>query len=79
MASPRTLARLDNLIWTLIFGGLIVLVLGIASHRETAIGGWTLSVLGSLATAAGGVLVVVRSRLQEDPPASAQSHPKDMK
>jgi hypothetical protein len=34
MASARTLARLDALIWTLIFGGLLVLVLGIASHDE---------------------------------------------
>jgi hypothetical protein len=40
MTTPRTLARLDKLIWTLIFGGLFTLVLGIASHDETVIGGW---------------------------------------
>jgi hypothetical protein len=68
MASPRTLARLDVLAWVLIYGGLFSLILGIASHDETAIGGWSLSVLGMLATAAGVVLIVVRARLKEDRP-----------
>ncbi|MDB5860625.1 MAG: putative rane protein [Ramlibacter sp.] len=74
MATPRTLARLDTLVWTLIFGGLFTLVLGIASHDETAIGGWSLSVLGTLATAAGVVLIYVRSRLRETPEPGAQSN-----
>ena len=74
MATPRALARLDALIWTLIFGGLFLLVLGIASHDETAIGGWSLSVLGTIATAAGVVLIYVRSRLQETPEPGAQSN-----
>ena len=73
MATPRALARLDKLIWALIFGGLFTLVLGIASHDETAIGGWSLSVLGSLAAAAGVVLIYVRSRLRETPEPGAQS------
>jgi hypothetical protein len=73
MTSAQTLARLDKLIWTLIFGGLFTLVLGIASHDETAIGGWSLSVLGTLATVAGVVLIVVRSRLPEAPGPGAQS------
>jgi hypothetical protein len=68
MASPRTLARIDTLAWVLIYGGLFSLVLGIASHDETAIGGWSLSVLGMLAAAAGIVLIVVRARLKEDRP-----------
>jgi hypothetical protein len=73
MASPRTLARIDALAWVLIYGGLFALVLGIASHDETAIGGWSLSVLGTLAAIAGVVLIVVRSRLHETPPPDAQS------
>jgi hypothetical protein len=76
MASTRTLARLDALIWTLIYGGLFALILGIASHDETVIGGWSLSVLGMIAAAAGVVLVVVRSRLREMPP-GAQSPQND--
>ena len=73
MATQRTLARLDTLIWALIFGGLLVLVLGIASHDETAIGGWSLSVLGALAALAGFVLIFVRSRLEVDAEPGAQS------
>jgi hypothetical protein len=66
MASARTLARLDKLIWTLIFGGLLVLVLGIASHDEARIAGWSLSVLGGGVAAVGFVLIYVRSRLPQD-------------
>jgi hypothetical protein len=73
MASARTLARLDTLAWVLIYVGLLVLVLGIASHGATRIGGWSLSVVGGLATVAGIVLIVVRSRLGETPPGGAQS------
>jgi hypothetical protein len=73
MASRRTLARLEALIWILIYGGLFALVLGIASHDETAIGGWSLSVLGILAAAAGVVLIVVRSRLRQSPEPGAES------
>ena len=72
MASARTLARIDALAWALIYGGLLTLVLGVASHDETAIGGWSLSVLGTMAALAGVVLIVLRSRLRETPP-GAQS------
>jgi hypothetical protein len=73
MTTRRAIARLDTLVWVLIFGGLFTLVLGIASHGETAVGGWSLSVLGSLATIAGVVLIVVRSRLSETPEPGAES------
>ena len=72
MASARMLARIDALAWALIYGGLLTLVLGVASHDETAIGGWSLSVLGTMAALAGVVLIVLRSRLRETPP-GAQS------
>ena len=65
MATRRTLARVDTLIWVLIFGGLFLLILGIASHGQTAVGGWSLSVVGSLAAIAGVVLIVVRARMQD--------------
>ena len=73
MPSPKTLARLDALIWTLIYGGLFALILGIASHDETVVAGWSLSVLGAIAAGAGAVLVFVRSRLRDGPPPGAQS------
>ena len=70
MPSARTLARLDALAWALIYGGLFMLVLGIASHGETAIGGWSLSVLGAVAAIAGVVTIVVRARLPQAPEAT---------
>ncbi len=63
MADERTLARLDVFAWVLIYGGLFALVLGIASHGHTAVGGWSLSVLGTVAAVAGVVLILVRARL----------------
>jgi len=65
MASRQALARLDALVWTLIFGGLLTLVLGIASLDHHLAAGWTLVVLGGVAAAAGAVLVWVRSRIRE--------------
>ncbi|MEJ5988926.1 hypothetical protein WG902_02920 [Ramlibacter sp. PS3R-8] len=76
MASARTLKRLDALIWTLIFAGLLVLVLGIASHDEARIAGWSLSVLGAIAAGVGVGLIYVRSRLPEDQ-ASSKPNPEN--
>ena len=76
MASPRTLARLDSLVWGLIFAGLFVLSLGIAVHDEAPAIGWGLGMLGAIATAAGAVLIFVRARLTESGADSAQSTPQ---
>lgn len=67
MTEERTLARLDVLAWVLIYGGLFTLILGIASHGRTAVGGWSLSVLGAVAAVAGVVLIGVRARLSRKP------------
>ena len=73
MASPRTLARIETAVWVLIYGGLFLVVLGIASHGDAAIAGWSLGVVGSIAVVAGVVLIYVRSRLVAAP-AGAQSN-----
>ena len=65
MATERTLARMDAIAWILIYAGLFTLVLGIASHGHTAIGGWSLSILGTVAAVGGVVLIVVRARLTD--------------
>lgn len=79
MASARALARLDALTWTLIYGGLFAIVLGIATGNAHLVAGWSLGVIGACAVVAGTVLIVVRSRLRETPPPGAQSAdtPKD--
>lgn len=66
MASPERLQRLHNLIWVLIYGGLLTLVLGLATERTDDTVGWTLAVVGGVVAAAGVVLIGVRARLQSD-------------
>lgn len=66
MAAPQTLQRLQTLIWVLIYGGLLTLVLGIATSRTDGALGWTLGVAGGIAAAAGVVLIAVRARLKPD-------------
>jgi hypothetical protein len=63
MADERTLSRLDVAAWVLIYAGLFSLVLGIASHDETAVGGWSLTILGGVAAVAGIILILVRARV----------------
>ena len=67
MAALQTLQRLHRLIWVLIYGGLLTLVLGIATARTDASTGWVLMVGGGVVAAVGVVLIAVRARLKADP------------
>ena len=60
-------AALEKLIWILIFGGLAVFGLGFAVERSNAVFGWSLVVAGGIAAAVGALLVVVRSRIADEP------------
>ena len=64
MATLRTLARIEKLVWTLIFVGLLLVAIGYVTARAEPATGWTLMVAGAIAAAAGVVLIWVRSRLQ---------------
>jgi hypothetical protein len=57
-------SKLETLTWVLIYGGLLLLCLGLFVQREMAAAGWTLVVVGALAAAAGAVLIWVRSRMK---------------
>ncbi|MCW5663118.1 MAG: hypothetical protein KIT35_04730 [Piscinibacter sp.] len=63
-----TTARLEALVWVLIYGGLILVALGLAVQRRDDLLGWSLVGLGSVVALAGAVLVVVRARRPEDKP-----------
>lgn len=67
MAAAHTLQRLHKIIWALIYGGLLTLVLGIATARTDAATGWVLMVGGGVVAAVGVVLIAVRARLKPDP------------
>ena len=58
---------LEKWTWLLIYGGLLVLSLGLFVLRSSADTGWVLVLAGAAAVVAGVVLVVARSRLPDIP------------
>lgn len=66
MTSQRTISRIQTWIWVLIYGGLLTLVLGIATARTDAALGWIMVAVGAVLAVAGAVLVWVRSRMKPD-------------
>ena len=66
MTTAQNLQRLHKLIWVLIYGGLLALVLGIATARTDGAVGWSLMVVGGIVAAVGVVLIGVRARLRPD-------------
>jgi hypothetical protein len=61
----RRLARLETVIWTLIYGGLLLLVVGLAMERRAPDSGNELMLVGSALALVGTALVYLRSRLHE--------------
>ncbi len=55
-------SSLDKLIWALIYGGLLLVSLGLFIRRTDETFGWTTSSLGALMTVAGALGVWWRSR-----------------
>lgn len=64
MAEAKPHAALEKWIWILIYGGLFMIIIGIATGREVAALGWSLAVPGGVLTAVGVVLIYVRSRFK---------------
>ena len=62
-APGKSIARLQSLIWILIYAGLLTLVLGLSAARIDAAIGWSLVVGGGLMAAVGIFLIWVRSRI----------------
>ena len=65
-ASSKAIARLQTLIWVLIYGGLLALVLGLSMRRSNETLGWLLVVGGAVVALAGFFLIYVRSRMHEE-------------
>jgi len=58
-------STLETLIWVLIYGGLIVLsVSAFISHSDALATG--LAIIGAVITAAGALLIWVRSRMKDE-------------
>ena len=66
MATQRTLSRLQNYVWIFLYGGLLTLVLGLATRGYDADTGWVLIAVGGVVALVGLILIFVRARLQPD-------------
>ena len=60
---PKPHARLEKWIWILIYGGLFLVIVGIATGRTDATLGWSIAVPGALVALVGFALIYVRARL----------------
>jgi hypothetical protein len=63
MFTEKTIARVENASWTLLYGGLLTLVLGLFTQRADDDLGLALVVWGGIAAALGAVLIYLRSRM----------------
>jgi len=57
---------LEALVWVLIYGGLLLLALGVFVQRQGGSFGWALIGIGGGVAAIGAVLIFVRSRRDPD-------------
>jgi len=66
--SPRTIVWIERLVWILIYGGLLLMSVGLFLVRgEGPVLGSVLLVKGGIVTAAGVFLIWLRSRLKPTP------------
>ena len=60
-------STVEVLVWVLLYGGLILIALGLSIARSEAALGWVVVTAGGIAAAAGVVLIVARSRMSDKP------------
>jgi hypothetical protein len=66
MASLLTLKKMQQLIWVLIYGGLLTLVLGVSVQRSDDSLGWSMVAGGAVLALIGFGLVFVRACMKAD-------------
>ena len=66
-----TVAKVEVLIWVLIYGGLLILAVGLALREVHGLLAGTVSLIGGLIAAAGVVLIWIRSCMVNPRPPSA--------
>lgn len=60
----RAVQRIETLVWVLLYGGLLVVGLGLSVQRSDATLGWSMVIVGAIVAAVGVVLIVVRARMK---------------
>jgi hypothetical protein len=58
-----TTGTIEKLVWVLIYGGLLLVGLGLFVRPGDVGLGWTLIILGAVIAVAGTVLIAVRARM----------------
>ena len=66
MASATTIKRLQQIVWVLIYGGLLTVVLGATLQQNGDGSGAFFMMGGGFVAAVGAVLIYVRSRMTVD-------------
>jgi hypothetical protein len=66
MASLLNVKNMQQLIWVLIYGGLLTLVLGVSVQRTDGALGWSMMAGGAVLALIGFGLVFVRARMKSD-------------
>jgi vacuolar-type H+-ATPase subunit I/STV1 len=69
----KRLARLETLIWTLIYGGLLSALVGWFMQDGGDADGYWLMVAGAIVALVGFILILVRARMNEGPDAAGQA------
>jgi hypothetical protein len=59
--------RIDRVVWLAIYGGLLLLGVGLALKGELPTAGWSIAAVGVLAASVGAALIGVRSRIPDEP------------
>jgi hypothetical protein len=62
---PMKASTIDNWTWPLIYGGILLLLLGISTLSADASLGWTMGVIGSASAAVGVFTIYLRSRIED--------------
>jgi hypothetical protein len=65
-STNKRLVRMERLTWVLIYGGLLLLVLGSFAERTQASDATELYLGGGAAVVAGVMLILIRSRLRDE-------------
>jgi hypothetical protein len=59
--------RIDRVVWVAIYGGLLLLGVGLALKAELPTAGWSIAAIGVFAASVGAALIGVRSRIPDEP------------
>ncbi len=59
--------KVETWVWVLVYGGMIVLGVGLAVQGSDAATGWLIACAGGVLVALGALLVWVRSRMRSEP------------